>query len=65
MFMKKEQQEQLFNSRERNEIWKLEVHPISAGTSKEFDIIGPRVFCKIDTNISFKKDGQAKCDLTF
>ncbi|EHO85161.1 hypothetical protein F350042L8_00160 [Fusobacterium ulcerans] len=44
---------------------KLEIHPLSAGTSKEYDIIGPRVFCKMDTNISFKKDGQAKCDLTF
>lgn len=44
---------------------KLEIHPMSAGISKEFDIIGTRVFCKIDTNITFKKEGLAKCDLTF
>lgn len=44
---------------------KLEIHPISAGASKDYDITGPKVFVKADTNFSFKVDGQAKCDLTF
>lgn len=44
---------------------KLEVHPISAGESKDYDITGPKVFVKVDTNLNFKIDGKAKADLTF
>ena len=44
---------------------KLEIHPLSEGSKKDFDIMGPKVFVEVDTNFSFKVDGQAKCDLTF
>lgn len=44
---------------------KLEIHPISQGTKKDFDIMGPKVFVKVDTNFSFKTDGTAKADLIF
>ena len=47
------------------QVGKLEIHPLAAGTSKQFDIMCPKAFLKPDFNISFKKEGLAKVDLTF
>lgn len=47
------------------QVGKLEIHPLAAGTSKDFDIMAPKAFLKSDFNISFKKEGLAKLDLTF
>lgn len=44
---------------------KLEIHPISAGAKTDFDIVGPKVLCKVETQIEYKKEGKAKCNLTF
>lgn len=47
------------------QVGKLEIHPISAGTKTDYDIVVPKAFLKPDLNISFKKDGMAKADLVF
>ena len=47
------------------QVGKLEIHPLAAGTSKDFDIMAPKAFLKSDFNVSFKKEGLAKVDLTF
>ena len=44
---------------------KLEIHPISAGSSTDYDITGPKVLCKVEVQIEYKKEGKAKCNLTF
>lgn len=47
------------------QVGKLEIHPISAGSKTDFDIIAPKAFLKPDLNISYKKEGLAKINLTF
>ena len=47
------------------QVGKLEIHPFAAGTSKDFDIMAPKAFLKLDFNFSFKVEGLAKLDLTF
>lgn len=37
----------------------LEIHPIEMGTDKSMDINVPKAWCKVDANISYKKDGKA------
>lgn len=44
---------------------KLEIHPISAGESTDYDITGPKVLCKAEVQIEYKKEGKAKVNLTF
>lgn len=44
---------------------KLEIHPISAGESTDYDITGPKVLCKPEVQIEYKKEGKAKVNLTF
>lgn len=44
---------------------KLKVHPLSAGDSTDYDIIGPRVSCNINTQINYKVEGKSMATLTF
>ncbi|MCF2611641.1 hypothetical protein [Fusobacterium perfoetens] len=47
------------------QVGKLEIHPLSKGESKDFDITAPKAFLKPEINIAYKKEGLAKCGLTF
>ena len=44
---------------------KLKVHPLSAGDSTDYDIMGPRVSCNINTQINYKVEGKSMATLTF
>lgn len=47
------------------QVGKLEIHPISAGESIEFDIIAPKAFLIPTLNINYKKEGLSKVDFSF
>lgn len=44
---------------------KLKVHPLASGDSTDYDIIGPRVSCMVNTQIEYKVEGKCLANLTF
>jgi hypothetical protein len=43
----------------------INVHPISAGSSTDHDIIGKRVYCVVTNQIEYKNEGKTRADLVF
>lgn len=46
------------------QVGKLKIHPMSE-SGEEFDIVGPKVSCQVNTNIAYKVEGKAECELIF
>ena len=43
----------------------ITIHPISAGTSTDHDIIGKRVYCVVTNQVEYANEGKTRADLVF